>query len=179
MSRTDERFVAIGRVGNVHGLDGVVRIDATPDKEEFLRPESLLYLQNRRGDMVPVRVQSLRVDKKRNRQMFFVKFDRIASRLEAESYLDTHLHVDRKQFGREPSGSDTELSGYEVRDESGPVGIVSEVLDNPAHPILEITPESGTSDSTLLIPLVDAYIDRIDRENRCVFCKGIEPLKNL
>jgi len=180
MNRTENRLVEIGRIGNVHGLDGTVRVIASVEAEGVIQPEELLYLRDRRGDFVPVRVESVRIEEKRNRRLFFVKFDRIASRTDAESFLETGVYSDRTVM-RSSIVSETaqRILGYQVLDDSGVVGQVSSVMENPAHPIIEIRSTEEKNTSFFLVPWVDAYVEIVDDQKQRVYCSGIESLKNL
>ena len=54
------------------------------------------------------------------------------------------------------------LEGFSVVDEQmGPVGVVSRIEENPAHPLLVVERTGG---SEVLIPLVDAIVCHIDED---------------
>ncbi len=175
MSNSDNRLVEIARIGKVHGLDGTVRLRLDEDAEPIIEKDVLLYLKTRRGDLIPARISEFRVEVKRNSRLFFVKFDRIADRSEAEQFQDTPVLAD---ISFHPSESDTDsIEGYEIVDETGSVGSVTGLMQNPAHPIIEVDlqPRYGT----LLIPWVDEYVVSIDKNQKQVICQNLDQLKNL
>lgn len=174
MTAPDSQLGKIGTIEQVHGLEGVVRLSVDPEMEEQLHEGGLLYLRNRRGDFTPVRIEQVRLEEKHKRRLFFVKFDRIANRTEAEPYLNSGIYSDLE---RAPSVSTREgIEGYRVLDETGLIGTVSSVMQNPAHPILQVRTSSG---GELLIPWVDAYVRSVNPENQSVQCVNIEILRNL
>ncbi|MEX0890043.1 MAG: hypothetical protein WDZ33_00765 [Balneolaceae bacterium] len=174
MTEPDSRLGKIGMIEQVHGLDGVVRLSAAVEMEEKLREGELLYLKNRRGDFIPVRIEQVRLEEKHKRCLFFVKFDRIANRTEAEPFLNSGIYSD--QPGSSSVTAEVGIEGYRVFDGTGQIGTVSSVMKNPAHPILQIRTSSG---GELLIPWVDIYVRSVDPENRTVQCGDIEILRNL
>src|SRR5690625_5722541 len=73
----------------MHGLDGTVRV--VPDRDDLshlFSEGSLLYLKSRRGEVMPARIEKVRQEGG-GRPLFFVKFDRISDRTEAESWRET------------------------------------------------------------------------------------------
>lgn len=180
MEQTGGRVVEIGRIEQAHGLDGDVRIHLDDDREGSIREGELLYLRNRRGDWVPSRIEKVRIEEKKKRRLFFVKFDRIADRTEAESFRDTPLF--RKGESEEPVSPRTDpndLTGFVVEDETGRVGTVTEMIRNRAQTLIVVGGTGRPDHTPLLIPNVDAFVVRIDREKRRVICREIGPLKTL
>jgi 16S rRNA processing protein RimM len=176
MSSSENRLTEIARIGKVHGLDGTVRLQPDDDLEYVIEKNSVLFLQNRRGDLIPARVTDIRVEKKRNKRLFFVKFDRIADRTEAEQFQDRPVFSDiiKSQTDNDPEDSD--ITGFTIIDESGIVGTVSGVMDNPAHPIIEAAIHEIRETDKLLIPWVDEYVNSIDRKQKKVICHNLDQL---
>jgi 16S rRNA processing protein RimM len=175
MSSSDSRLVEIARIGKVHGLDGTVRLHVDEDAETIIEKDVLLHLKTRRGDLIPARIIEFRVEIKRNSRLFFVKFDRIADRSEAEQFQDTPVLADT---GLRPPKPDTDsIEGFEIVDETGAIGIVTGLMQNPAHPIIEA--EIQSQYGTLLIPWVDEYVVSIDKKQKKVICQNLDQLINL
>lgn len=180
MNNTENRFVEIARIGKVHGLDGTVRLRLSEDAEPIIKKDALFYLENRRGDLIPSRIIEFRVEEKRNVQLFFVKFDRIADRSEAEQFQDTPVYADI-ELQLDSSETDHEsIEGFEIADKSGTIGRVVGVMQSPAHPIIEMeTDEENTEADIILIPWVDEYVISIDRNLKQVRCQNLDQLINL
>lgn len=172
------RFVEIGRVGRPHGLDGKVRILPNIDfTDDLLSKVSVLYMRNSRSDMFPVRIESVHKETKNNQQSFFVKFDLIANRDQAEEARDKALFAEKEDLDafNKPFSDPLSVLGYAAWFENREIGRVLEVIENPAHPILEIKIGSGS----LLIPSVDEYIENIDHKNAIVYCINLDQLTDL
>lgn len=170
------RFTEIGRLGKAHGLQGEIRFLPNNDfARDLFDRVSIYYLKNRRSDMVPVRLTKFRTESKQKQLLFFVKFDVIATRSDAEEAMDKSLYADRsdlESFVIKTDSTEPDLAGYAVICDGKKRGEVLDVLDNPAHPILEIRDESGL----LLVPYVDEYVTGADHEKGVIHCKNLNQL---
>ena len=80
-----------------------------------------------------------------------------------------------------------QLEGYSVLDTSfGKLGRVVRIEENPAHPLMVVDrgANEGSSDeddgsSELLIPVVDAFIDEINEEERIIYTSIPDGLLDL
>ncbi|MCG2587227.1 ribosome maturation factor RimM [Rhodohalobacter sulfatireducens] len=170
------RFVEIGRIGRPRGLEGVVRFMPNHNfADDLFDRADLFYMKNERTDLVPSRIESVHVETKRNQQTFFVKFDMIANRTDAETAQNKAVFIKADLFDEvvEPEENDEEsFFGYIIKYDGEEFGKVLDVLKNPAHPILEVKHGSGT----ILIPMVDEYIDDTDHENGIISCINLDQL---
>jgi len=170
-------FKEIGRIGRPRGLDGVVRLmPSIPLSTDLLESIKIVYIKNERSDLIPVRIESVQLEEKNNRQTFFVKFDMIANRTEAEAMMDKGIFSDQL-IDEDPAESteSIDLSGYKVIYNNELFGKVLDVLENPAHPILEIKMDDGS----LLIPFVDEFVEKTDHDNRTIHCRNMDQLTDL
>src|SRR5690625_6639291 len=95
------RFVEIGRVGKARGLDGTIRF--VPGQqftdEGALSESGILYIRNERSDLVPMRIEKVNREFRRNQPSFFVKFDLIASRDRKSTRLNSsHVAISYAVF---------------------------------------------------------------------------------
>ena len=172
------RFVEIGRIGKPRGLEGVVRF--VPNEhfiDSLFDRHKLYYIKNIRSDLIPARIEEVYVESKRKQQTFFVKLDMIASRSDAESAMNRALFIERKILDdlSDPVQEIDELFGYSVHFDGAEFGEVLDVMQNPAHSILEVKHGVGT----LLIPMVDEYVENIDHDKAIVYCKNLDQLTEL
>tara|TARA_R100001143_G_scaffold63593_1_gene73102 strand:- start:15098 stop:15637 length:540 start_codon:yes stop_codon:yes gene_type:complete len=175
VNNTHNRFVEIGRIGRPRGLDGVVRFMPNDIFLEGLFDQTdLLYIRDSRSDLVPVRIQNLHIESKRNQQSFFVKFDMITDRASAEEAQNRLLFIDSRYLNDLQPAIETDDSviGYTIRYLDDDFGVVLDIMDNPAHPILEVKVDAGT----MLIPLVDEYIELTDHDQHVLVCKNLDQL---
>jgi 16S rRNA processing protein RimM len=171
------RLHEIGRIGRARGLEGWVRI--LPDTDvptDFFSESSIVYIKNERSEFRPLRVEDFYSEEKKNQVSFFVKFDMITDRTGADSLKDKAIFSDRfdpgELSGEEGSSSEPDVTGYDIWSDSEKAGHVLDLLQNPAHYILEVKTDSGT----LLIPFVDEYIERADHEERIIYCRNLSQL---
>jgi 16S rRNA processing protein RimM len=173
-----DRFIEIGRIGRPRGLDGVVRF--MPNEifnADLFNHVALLYMRNKRSDLVPARIERVYTESKRNQLMFFVKFDMIANRSDADEAMNRALFVEKEHAKNlvEITEDSVVLNGFTVFADGSEFGRVLDVLQNPAHPILEVK----HSDETVLIPMVDEFVESTDPVKGIVFCKNLDLLTGL
>lgn len=169
------RFVEIGRIGRPRGLEGVVRFKPNQNfVDDLFDRADLFYMKNERTDLVPSRIESVHVETKRNQQTFFVKFDMIADRTDAETAQNKAVFIKADLFDEvlDIPEDDESFIGYTVHYDGKEFGEVLDVMMNPAHPILEVKHGAGT----ILIPMVDEYIDETDHENGIIHCINLDQL---
>ncbi|REL39167.1 16S rRNA processing protein RimM [Rhodohalobacter sp. SW132] len=171
------RFFEIGRIGRARGLDGWVRF--LPENslvDEFLSESPIVYFKNDRGGFQPLRIEEFYTEEKKNQVSFFVKFDMITNRTDAESLNDKGIYSDRfdplAELESNDSDTETDLSGYEIQYKSEVPGYVLDTFETPAHTILEVKTDSGS----LLIPFVDEFIEQVNHEKNAIICRNLDQL---
>ncbi|HYW33815.1 MAG TPA: ribosome maturation factor RimM [Balneolaceae bacterium] len=173
----ENQYVKIGRIARSHGVQGVVLIIPELYAPDIFDEIDLVRLQNARGDLIPARIESVRVQEKNNRLSFFVKFDHVTDGNEAEKLKNMAVFVDRKQV--EPRLEDeatNDRTGYSVFDENGKkIGIVEDIIDNPAQPILVVQ----AKENQRLIPMVDEYVTDIDEKEAIIRVQNVNQLDGL
>lgn len=172
----NSRFREIGRIGKPRGLEGVIRflpndlIDA-----DLLTTGTIVYMKNDRSDLIPARIESVHREEKKNQQTFFVKFDLIANRSDAENAMDRAIFTDQPSPSEITKPEEPDITGYIVKYDDRQIGSVLDSLDSPAHSILEVKFES----STLLIPRVDEYIAEINHDDKTIHCINLDQLIDI
>lgn len=171
----ENRFVEIGRIGRPRGLEGVVRFMPNQNFiDDLLDRADLFYMKNDRSDLVPSRIDSVHVETKRNHQSFFVKFDMIANRTDAEEAQNKAVFIKAEMFDEvaEPAEDVESYIGYTIEYAGEGFGEVLDVIMNPAHPILEVKHGAGT----ILIPMVEEYVEETDHEDGIIYCINLDQL---
>ena len=171
------RLHEIGRIGRPRGLDGWVRFE--PDSSytaTLITKNRIVYINDHRSGYRPLRIEEVYTEEKRNTVSFFVKFDMITSRTLAEEIKDKALFSDQfdPEAEDEPAVADTkDYTGYDIIDDDNEsIGSVLDVMDNPAHSILEVKVGKGS----MLIPFVDEYVSEIDHDDRLIRCRNLDQL---
>lgn len=176
----NNRFIEIGRIGKPRGLDGVVRFMPNENfTDGLLEQAEILYMRNSRADLVPARILSVQTEAKRNQQTFFVKFDMITGRSDAEAAMNRALFADRNELESllipDHSEEENSIAGYTIWYDGKKFGEVLDIIENPAHPIIETRHTIGS----LLIPMVNEYVEHTDHEKQIVYCKNLNQLTDL
>lgn len=169
-------FIKVGHVERSHGLEGELKVFFDVDDPAKAENIHLVYLQNDRGDFYPARITDMRTEGKRNKFSFFVHFDHIADRTDAEALKGHSIFLETEEaepfVGSNPE-AEHPLIDHEVYDADTPIGLVVEVMENPAHPILVVATTSGSR----LIPYIDQFV--IDRRDGNIYCQNLDLLEDI
>ncbi|MGM0587531.1 MAG: ribosome maturation factor RimM [Bacteroidota bacterium] len=160
----DEQYTLVGEVIKAHGLDGTVVVAPKVDIPSLFGDFDLFWIDTDGQALQPARVSSYRMEEKSGRRTFFVQFDTIANRTEAEAFKGALIYQESALIEEELEDDPVErYLDMAVRDEHGKeIGYVLDVLLNPAHPILVIQKDSGQ----MMVPAVEEYISEVDEENQ-------------
>ena len=144
------QYLEVGKVTNVHGLNGEVKVQPWADSPEFLCQFKTLYVDEAR---FPMTVQRARVHK----NMVIIKFEGPTDVPSALSLRNAILYIHREDV-KLPEGSFflADIYGLEARDAaSGEVlGKIADVLTLPANNVYVI--KGGKRE--LMIPAVPQFI---------------------
>ncbi len=174
-------FQKVGIIVKAHGLKGEVLINVEVDLPELLEKQGLFYINNLRGDLEPRRVERSYLANKKGRPSFFVKFESVDDRAQAERLVRRGIHVadnlyDQMMFPDNDTTTGDELIGYVILDENDRnCGEVVDMLESPAHPILHVASDSGP----YMIPYVDEYIVSVDDVRVVIHCRNLQPLMEV
>ena len=145
-----KQYLEVGKVTNVHGLMGEVKVQPWADSPEFLCQFKTLYVD---GSHFPMTVQRARVHK----NMVIIKFEGPTDVPSALSLRNAILYIDRSDVDL-PEGAFflADIYGLEVQDAaSGEVlGRIDDVLTLPANNVYVV--KGGARE--LMIPAVPQFI---------------------
>jgi 16S rRNA processing protein RimM len=155
--------IVVGRVRKPHGLKGELSIFPLTDEPEavFVRGRTLRVLDLRGDELGTVTLDTARG----YHREVLLKFTDHASREAVEHYRGLFLAVGRDELPPLDEGEVylQDLVGFAVRDEAdAPLGIVSEVYDLPAGPVIEVQGPKRE----FLLPFRAEYVRQTDREGR-------------
>ena len=144
------QYLEVGKVTNVHGLMGEVKVQPWADSPEFLCQFKTLYVDEAHW---PIQVERARVHK----NMVIMKFEGLTDVPGALSLRNAILYIDRSD-ARLPEGAFflADIYGLEVRDAAtGEVlGQIADVLTLPANNVYVV--RGGARE--LMIPAVPQFI---------------------
>lgn len=168
-------LIHVGVIVRAHGTSGEVVLNPAFDEASVYAAQEIFYLLRGR-DAVPARTEKVRLVQKGDQLSFFLKFEHITNRTEAESLQGAEVLLPKDQIPDELTDSDDDLIGYQVQDAKGAyIGEVLQIIENPAHPLLQVKDDNGV----FLIPLVDAYILGIDDEEGIIVADNVSELRAI
>ena len=152
-----QQYLEVGKVTNVHGLNGEVKVQPWADSPEFLCQFKTLYVDQ---SHFPMTVQRARVHK----NMVIIKFEGPTDVPSALSLRNAILYIDRSDVDL-PEGAFflADIYGLEVRDaESGAVlGKIDDILTPPANNVYVVR----GGERELMIPAVPQFIAETNVED--------------
>lgn len=163
-------MIKIGKIVNVVGLKGELKVYHYSDYKERFEELSKVYMEDIGFDIRGVRYM---------KNMVILSLEGINSRTEAEKYKEKELYIQESDIRElaEDTYYIRDLIGMHVIDDKGrKIGSVSDVIQNSAQDLYEVEKESGNK---FLIPAVEEFILEIDLKNRAMKVKLIEGLLNL
>ena len=155
---------SIGHISRKHGYKGdlLVKLDVD-DPSKYKNLESVFV--DTKGRLVPFFISACKLNKK---GFLHIHFEGIETESEANKLCKRGLYLPLS-FLPPLEGNKFyyhEIEGFKVIDKSyGEVGILKEVINQEVQPLFAIEKE----DKEVLIPIVDSIIDKLDRENKCLY----------
>lgn len=151
----------LGHISRKHGLKGeIIAFFDTDQKENYTNLESVLLLMQ--DELVPFFIDESAQNSKGH---FILKFEDVNTLKEAESLIGRELYLPLSILPK-LSGKAFyfhEVIGFKVIDALfGEVGICKTIQDHTAQPIFIVE----RNENEILIPAVDQFIKKIDRENK-------------
>ncbi|HKK45598.1 MAG TPA: ribosome maturation factor RimM [Balneolaceae bacterium] len=174
----ENQYIQIGYIARSHGVAGDVLVIPEVYAPTLFDTLDLVRIENARGELLPARVESVRVQEKNNRLSFFIKFEHVTDRTQAEELKHFAVFADRETVEGLVNQDDVpiDFTAFEIWANGKPIGSVEATIENPAHPILQVVIDEQEQ---LLIPLVDEYIIGIDKEAEKIQCKNLDQLRGL
>jgi len=159
-------LIRIGKIVNTQGLRGDVRI--YPDTDYVERFEELEYVYVE-GISEKFIIEKVRYKK----NLAIVKFKGYDHINDVEKYKNRIVYTERVEL-EEGRFYVEDLLGLKVVDDvRGEIGVLKDVLQNPAHDLYLVKTSTGED---VLIPVVDEFVKDIDMEEGIIHVTLIEGL---
>lgn len=169
--------VEVARVLGAWGVQGALRIKPFAAQPQALLASARWWLQPGAGVPTPAAAPPLpalallHVEHVRAQgETLVVTCREVSGRDAAERLAGARVFVSRASFPKPDEGEFywVDLIGLEVRNRSGRLlGEVSHLLETGPHSVLCVQPPDAAA-SEVLIPFVDAYVDRVDHDGHCI-----------
>lgn len=169
-----EECFQLGHISRLHGYKGaVVAVFDTDRPEAYTTLESVLIEND--GELIPFFITDLSRNSKGHFILTFedLEAEEAASYIGAELYLPLNLlpPLSGKKFYFH------EVTGFAVYDkEAGLIGELEMMLDSGAQPLFKIV---NTEEKEILVPAIDDFIDRIDRQEKEIHLQLPEGLLDI
>lgn len=162
--------IKIGKIVNVVGLKGEVKVYNYSDSAEIYETTGSVYV----GDRL-IRIEKVRLQK----NMVVLKLEGISDRNGAEAVRGKDIFITEDDLPDLPRGQYyvRDLIGMDVTDEKdGLIGSVTDVLQNTAQDIFEVGLPNG---KRIMIPNVDEFVLDIAPEKGEIRVRLIEGMMDL
>ena len=161
-------MVLVMEIVNTHGIRGDVKAVHFTDGEAFFKKVKTVY----KKDGTPIKILSWKFHK----GSVLLKLEGIDSANEAEKLKFTELYAKKEDLPVLPEGEYYffELIGLSAVLSDGTVlGKVTDVIENNASNLLEITKEDGQK---VLVPNIPVFVSEVDTDNEKIVITPIEGL---
>ncbi|MBX9703827.1 MAG: ribosome maturation factor RimM [Silvanigrellaceae bacterium] len=157
-----EGWILFAQVGRPHGLKGAFFLKTSDRRTTWDHYKNLL-IELPQG-FLPVKV----LNSYNSGKALVVHLERPNSREEVEAFYNKNLFVHKDEIVIDQNEFlVAELTGFKVIDsEKGVIGEVSQVVCFGAQDNLEI--KITNSDKMALFPFIDAFVKKVDKENRVI-----------
>lgn len=161
-------MIYVLQIVNTHGIRGEVKALHYTDGESFFKKVKTVY----KKDNTPVKILSWRFQK----GAVLLKLEGVDDALAAEKLKFTELYAREEDLPKLPDGEFYffELIGLEaVLPDGSALGRVTNVIENNASNLLEITKDSGEK---VLIPNIPVFVSEVSLANKKISITPIEGL---
>lgn len=173
-SSSPDSLKKVGKITSVHGLKGELYVFVFSGEAFWSDEIEEFSLSDGQGRFRSFTVRSVREHKKG----LLIQTEEIRDRTAAEAVLGHEFWIDSELFVSEPGETIFlgEVEGFEVHDEThGAIGPVVGFVELPGQDLLVVQRQNHKVE----IPFVDAFIDRIEFEEKRIYMKLPEGLLEL
>ena len=150
--------ILMGKVVNVVGLKGEVKIYSYTDRNERFEELDQIWLDSKAYAIENVRYQN---------KVVILKLEGINDRNKAEEQRNKKVYIEEADLAELPD--DTyyvrDLIGLSVVTEEGELGKITDVIQNSAQDLYEVKTAEGKK---VYIPVVKEFVNEVDMENEVV-----------
>ena len=164
----------LGRIVRKHSFKGEVVIKLDTDEPELYQEMESVFV-NLGNNLIPFFIEHSLLQKGNQLR---VRFENIENEVDAEAILKAGIYLPLTMLPKLTGKKFYfhEIIGFQVEDEKhGNIGEITGVNDTTAQPLFEV--ELGSTQ--MLIPMLDEFIIKVDRENKIMFLKTPEGLVDM
>ena len=165
----------LGKIARKHSFKGEVVIALDTDQPELYKNMESVFVALG-SNLIPFFIEKSILQKGNKLR---VKFEEIDSQQDAEGILNAAIYLPLSLLPKLTGNKFYyhEIIGFKAIDKNkGFIGIIEAVNDSAAQTFLEIQHDNTT---TILVPLLDAFIKNVDRVNKTFHIEAPEGLIDL
>ena len=164
----------LGKIARKHSFKGEVVIALDTDEPELYKNMESVFVALGHN-LIPFFIEKSILQKGNKLR---VKFEEIDTQQDAESILNSQVYLPLSLLPKLKGNKFYyhEIIGFKAIDKNkGFIGIIEAVNDSAAQTFLEIQHDTAT----ILVPLLDDFIKKVDRENKALHIEAPEGLIDL
>lgn len=148
----------VGVFGSSHGIKGFIKVFTDGETLSSLKAPTTCTVQDPLGNITTIAIESI----KSNGNHFLVKIKGYDTPETVVKYRGFSILWKKEELPKPQDGEvyTEDLIGLTIisKETKTPLGYkVTDVIDNPAHPILECKPTSGEGE-TILVPFLNRFV---------------------
>ena len=164
----------VGKIVKKYSFKGELLIKLDADEPELYEDMDSVFV-DLRNNLVPFFIESSQLHKS---ELLRIKFEDVDTEQDADALLkcDIYLPLEFLPKLKDDKFYFHEIIGFTVEDVNfGMVGIVKSVNDSTAQALFEIDRDG----IEILIPMIDAFIKKVDKKNKVILVETPEGLIDL
>lgn len=158
----------VGVIGSSHGIKGFIKLFTEGDTLLSAKAPLSCIVEDPRGNQTSIHIEEI----KQNGNHFLLKLKGYETPETVVKYRGFSLLWKREEL---PQPKDGEIYTEDLvgllalsKETNAPLAyIVTQVIDNPAHPILELKPTAGEGE-TVLIPFLNLFVGDWNLESKTI-----------
>ena len=161
--------ILIGKIVNVHGIKGEVKVYPYTDDMENLTNLKSIYFDEEMTKKYKVKL--CRIQK----NMLIVKLEGLNSVEQAENLRDTNIYIPKAKIEDEDTFYIEDLIGMDVLElNENKVGIITYVFNTGANDVYEV---ETTDKQKIYLPAIKQVVKKVDIKNNRMYVEMMEGLR--
>ena len=159
----ESNHVKIGTVVSKHGFKGSIKVNLLSIKFKRVPDIDFIFIDID-NCFIPFKVDNLSFS---NNKCVILKLQEINSDNEASEVISKSVYLDKK-YSKSIDKEDflyDEFLNFLVYKDSKKIGKIVNVISSLPQPVFEIL----INDKKFMVPIHNDFIEKIDRENKCIF----------
>jgi 16S rRNA processing protein RimM len=162
-----ENCFYLGKIAKKFSFKGEILIFLDTDEPELYDNMESVFV-NFDKNLIPFFIESSSLHKN---DLLRVKFEDVNSETEADKLINKEIYLPLTSLPKLKGNKFYyhEVIGFEIEDQRlGIFGIIQSINDSSAQPLFEVINSENGLETEILVPMIDAFLVKIDRENRKV-----------